>query len=118
MSGSVRTMRWWGGAALVAGGALVAGCGPMYVYGQVTSSTLPAKPPGCHIQILQSPPDKPYEEVGIFAPKDVQFGSLAGGPVPFQEDTGDRACAAGGDAVVIEKNWAGNYARGTLIKYK
>ncbi len=99
-------------------GWLLAGCGPRYIYGQTTVVAAPAKPDGCPITLMYSVPTKPYEELGVLAPKDVQFGSLAGGPVPFQEDVHRQVCRAGGEAVVVEKNWAGNYVRGTVIRFK
>jgi hypothetical protein len=94
------------------------GCATHYVYGRTGEITPPPKPPGCTFTILDVPPEKPFDEVGVLAPKDVEFGDMAGGATPFKEAVADQVCAAGGDAVVVERDFTGRYIRGTVIKFK
>lgn len=100
----------------VLGGA--AGCGTGYVYGRSGDLVAPPKPPGCTFAMLDAPPSQPYDELGVLAPKDIEFSNLAGGPTSFKEAAGDQICAAGGDAVVVERDEEARYIRATVIKLK
>jgi hypothetical protein len=103
---------------LVFGAAALAGCGSAYLYTEISTPPRPAKADNCPIEVLLQPPARPYEELGVLAPKDIEFDSTSGGASSFRDSVRAHACRAGGDAVVAERNWAGNYARGTVIKFK
>lgn len=97
---------------------LLAGCGARYVYGPVAANPRPAKGGDCSFALLDAAPQRPFEELGILAPKDIEYGTMSGGPVPFKEAVGEQVCAAGGDAVVVERDYFGRYVRGTVVAYK
>jgi hypothetical protein len=99
-------------------GLLLAGCGSSYVFGRVGELTPPPRPADCRFEILSAAPGRPFDELGILAPKDIEYGSMAGGSVPFTESVQGTVCAAGGDAVVVEKDMFDHYVRGTVIKYR
>jgi hypothetical protein len=107
-----------GALALVFVALVPAGCAGHYIYGRTGDVIPPAKPPGCVFSLLDVPPQQAFDEVGVLAPKDVEFGDMAGGAVPFKEAVADQVCAAGGDAVVVERDFTGRYIRGTVIKFK
>jgi hypothetical protein len=95
-----------------------AGCAGHYIYGRTSEMAIAAKPPGCTFSLLDAPPDQPFDEIGVLAPIDIEFGDMAGGATPFKEAVADQVCAAGGDAVVAERDFTGRYIRGTVIKLK
>ena len=95
-----------------------AGCAGHYVYGRTGELVPPPKPPGCTFVLLELPPEQPFDEIGVLAPRDIEYGDMAGGATPFKETVGEQVCAAGGDAVVVERDYTGRYIRGTVIKYK
>lgn len=97
---------------------LSAGCGTRYIYGRTGEVVAAAKPPNCAYVLLDAPPDKPFDELGVLAPNDIEFGDMSGGPTPYKETVGEQVCAAGGDAVVVERDDNGRYVRGTVIKYR
>ncbi len=97
---------------------LLAGCMPAYIYGQTGTAAMPAKPADCGFEVLDRVPSRPYDELGVLAPPDIDHGSLAGGTASFVEVVRPQVCAAGGGAVVVEKDELGRIARGTVIKFK
>ena len=103
---------------LVAVGLLLAACAPgqKYAYGPLGGA--PARPEGCGVELLAQPPARAYDVLGILAPPDIEDGALAGGEVPFLEEVRGTVCAAGGDAVVVEKDSYGRYVRGTVVRRK
>jgi hypothetical protein len=98
--------------------ALLAGCGPMYIYGQTGKTVAQAKPDDCHFALLEAPPERAFEEIGVVAPEDIEFGSLADTAMEFQNQVRRYVCPMGGDAVVVEMNKWARYERGTIIRYK
>jgi hypothetical protein len=96
----------------------LSGCTSSYVFGRVGDVSPAAKPADCRFEILNAAPTRPFDELGILAPKDIEYGSMAGGSVPFTESVQGQVCAAGGDAVVVEKDMFDHYVRGTVIKYR
>lgn len=95
-----------------------AGCGPAYLYGRTTDLELVPKAPGCTFTVFDTLPDKPFDEIGIFAPKDIGYADVPGGPTPFKEEVQNQVCAQGGDGVVVERDDQGRYIRATIIKFK
>jgi hypothetical protein len=100
--------------------ALVAlgGCGPMYMYGQTGKTIGDRKPDDCHFPLLEAPPSRPFDELGVVAPEDIEYGSMADTTLEFENQIRRYVCAAGGDAVVVEKNKWARFERGTVIKYR
>ena len=97
---------------------LLAGCGASYVYRASGDLAPPPKPRGCTFTMLDAPPSQPHDEIGVLAPNDIEISNLAGGPTSFKEATADQICAAGGDAVVIERDDLARYVRATVIKFR
>jgi hypothetical protein len=98
---------------------LLGGCGgPMYLYGQTGKAAGDRKPDDCRFPLLEAPPERPFEEIGVVAPEDIEYGSLADTAFEFEDQIRRYVCAAGGDAVVAEKNKWARYERGTIIRYK
>jgi hypothetical protein len=97
---------------------LSAGCASHYIYGRTGDVVADPKPPGCVFTMLDVPPEQPFDEIGVLAPRDIEYGDMAGGATPFKEAVSDQVCAAGGDAVVVERDFTGRYIRGTVIKFK
>jgi hypothetical protein len=96
----------------------LAGCSPMYLYGKTGKSEATAKPAGCHFPLIDRAPDRPFDELGILAPEDIEFGRYADTPKEFADQVRPFVCAAGGDAVVAETNRWGRYIRGVVIRYR
>jgi hypothetical protein len=105
-------------AALLLVDLLTAGCAGHYIYARTGEVVPPPKPQGCTFVLLDVPPEQAFDEIGVLAPRDIEYGDMAGGATPFKETVGDQVCAAGGDAVVVERDYTGRYIRGTVIKYK
>jgi hypothetical protein len=93
------------------------GCTSSYVLGR-TAQVAPARSADCKVELLEGAPPRPFAELGVLAPRDIEYGGVAGGATPFVESVRQQVCAVGGDAVVVEKNYAGNYIRGTVIKFR
>jgi hypothetical protein len=104
--------------SLVALALVLGGCGPMYLYGQTGGSVGSRKPDDCHFPLLEAPPARPFEEIGVVAPEDIEYGSLADTALEFENQIRRYVCSVGGDAVVAEKNKWARYERGTIIRYK
>jgi hypothetical protein len=98
--------------------ALLTGCAGTYVYGPTGDVEAQAKPPGCTFTLLDLPPQQAFDEIGVLAPQDIEYGDMAGGPTPFKEAVAEQVCKVGGDAVVVERDGTGRYIRGTVIKFK
>ncbi len=95
-----------------------AACGPMYIYGHTTHQVLAPRAAGCVFGVLEAPPPRDFDEIGILAPEDIAFGSTAGGSTSFVDQVRDQVCQAGGDAVIVERDWQMNYERATVIRFK
>jgi hypothetical protein len=104
-------------ALSIAMAAVSAGCTYKYIYGPL-GPTRPAKPADCRYEVLSSVPSRAFEEIGVLAPQDIEYGRMAGGDVPFKESVTAQVCAAGGDAVVVERDYFSNIVRGTVIAWK
>jgi len=97
---------------------VLGGCGASYALGRVGELTPPSRPPDCRFEVRSDIPSRPFDEIAILAPRDIEYGSMAGGTVPFQEAVQSQVCAVGGDAVVVETDAFDHYVRGTVIKYR
>jgi hypothetical protein len=94
------------------------GCATRYVYGRTGEVAAAPKPPGCTFVLLDAAPAQAFDEIGVLAPDDIAFGDMSGGATPFKEAIAAQVCAAGGDAVVGERDDQGRYVRATVIKYR
>jgi hypothetical protein len=101
-------------ALLLLGG----GCGSSYVYGRLATVTPPARDPGCVFALLDSVPGRAFDELGVIAPRDIEYGATASSPASFTDKVRGWVCGSGGDAVVVERDVYGNYKRATVIKYR
>ncbi len=97
--------------------ATFVGCAPAYIYGRTAPQAPAAKALGCAFSLLDKIPQLPFDEVGVIAPEDIEYGDMAGGVESFKSAVGAHVCAAGGDAVIVERDWTGRYIRGTVIVY-
>lgn len=97
---------------------LASGCLPAYIYGHTGRGMVVAKPEGCAFEIFEGMPSRPFEELGVIAPEDIANPSLAGAAQTFMSAARPFVCKVGGDAVVVERNMAGEYVRGTVIRYR
>ena len=97
---------------------LAAGCGTGYVYGRVGEVAPAPREPSCKFVLLDARPSRPYDEIGVIAPKDIEYGDVTASPPFFVDAITPWVCASGGDAVVTEHDMYGHYIRGTVIKYR
>ena len=49
--------------------------------------------------------------------RDIEYGDALAGPM-FVDEVRPWVCSAGGDLVVVERDGAGHYVRGTVVKLK
>lgn len=93
--------------------ALCGACVPTsYSFSPSTRGEAPrqAGPDGCEFAVLHTPPDEPFEEVGIFKHYN---GDLPRQESDFRAAIAARVCGVGGDAVIV----SGGYETATAIKY-
>jgi hypothetical protein len=95
-------------------GCLV-GCVPAtYAWTPASSKPVSPKPDNCAVEVVTSPPQQAYEEVGTLQhyngtpPKDADG---------FKKAVGKQVCQAGADAVIASANDKGELVTGTVIKY-
>lgn len=96
----------------------LAACSPAYVYGPTGTVTAEPRPAGCVFDLLDRAPARAWDELGILAPRDIEDGDMAGGAPMFVDAVRAQVCAAGGDAVVVERDTFGRYVRGTVIRFR
>jgi len=95
--------------------ALFAGCVPTsFTLTPASSRGYLSKPGGCPIEILTAPPTGNYEEVGVL---DYYNGKEPKTVDAFKKAVHEKACQAGGDAVIATANDKGQYTRGSVIHY-
>jgi hypothetical protein len=94
---------------------LFAGCSPTtFTLTPASAKGYVSKPSNCPIEILTAPPTGNYEEVATLEyyngkePKTVDA---------FKKAVHERACQAGGDAVIAIANEKGQYMKGSVIHY-
>jgi hypothetical protein len=89
-----------------------------YVYGPLGAVVAQPRPDSCEVALLFAPPDRAYDSLGVLAPADIEHPKLAREEGRFRSAVLDQVCAAGGDAVVIERDGEGRYLRATVIKLR
>jgi hypothetical protein len=88
-------------------------------YTASSSRTYPAKPANCHLELLTAPPQRAYEELGVF---DID---TSGEYVPrirtasaLRSAVGARACGLGGDALLgFASGDPPTYNRATVLRW-
>ena len=93
---------------------LLSGCVGAWKYTPTTSATASARPADCQLELFSTPPQRPYEELGVLEPSP----SVARSAEDFLKEIRPSACAAGGDAVLAFVNDRGTYIRGTVLRYR
>jgi hypothetical protein len=73
---------------------------------------------GCSFTVLNKPPDQAYDSLGVLAPADITTSKLPSDEAAFKKAAGAQICAAGGDAVVVERNGEGRHVRATVIRWR
>jgi len=95
-----------------------AGCGPAYVYGRTSRTEVAPRPQDCHFDLLDQIPQRAYEEVGIVAAREIEYGSAESSTPMFVDTVRGWVCGSGGEAVIVERDMYGHYLRGTVVRFK
>ena len=95
-----------------------AGCGGKYLYGPLGEVAAQPRPKGCEFALAYAVPEVAYDSLGVLAPEDIQKPKVADAERAFRSAVGAQVCAAGGDAVVVERNTEGQFIRATIIKLR
>jgi hypothetical protein len=98
--------------------AVVAGCASPYVYGSLGEAVAQPRSSGCEVSLLFSIPARAYDPLGVLAPLDIESKKLLHDESRFRSAVRAQICAAGGDAVIVERDSEGRYVRATVIKHR
>lgn len=85
-----------------------------------THRTFPARSKGCVMELLSAAPQRVYEEIGTFAITNVnKWGAddRVDTDDRLREVVGERACAAGADALITTVNRDGWYIKAVAIRW-
>lgn len=98
--------------------AALAGCAGMGVKVQRSGPAMPPRDPGCAVDFLRAPPDRPFDEVA-----DLETHVTVVPPEGVEQVLRKPACALGADAVIITKRFVTNefghvLLTGTAIVYR
>jgi hypothetical protein len=94
---------------------LAAGCAPTsYAYTPSARREPQPKPEGCAVEVMTSPPGKPFEEVGTL---DFYNGTEPTTIEDFKRVVAKQVCQVGGDAVIAIANEKRQFTKGTVIRY-
>lgn len=94
--------------------ALLAGCSPATFAFTPSVKSIRAKPDGCPIEAMTSPPSRGFIEVGTLqlyngdAPKSLEA---------FKKAVHKEACEEGGDVVIGISNDKGEFTTGSILQY-
>jgi hypothetical protein len=97
---------------------LAAGCGGKYRYGSLGEAVAQPKPKKCSFTVIAQLPTEAYEPLGVLAPEDAEAVKLPDKEEAFKAAIAGEVCAAGGDAVIAERNRQGRYVRATVVKLR
>jgi len=86
-----------------------------YTYSPSFSRGPAPKPEGCPVEVVTSPPEKRYEEVGTL---DFYNGTEPVTVEAFKKVVAKQVCEVGGDAVIAIANAKGQLTKGTVIRYE
>jgi hypothetical protein len=93
-------------------------CAGKYHYVPLEEVVAQPKEDDCDFAVFESPPEAPYDSLGILAPADIESERLDEDVEDFRDFAAKSVCAAGGDGLVAERDREGRYVRGTIIKLK
>jgi len=85
-----------------------------------TGHKFPAKPKGCSLQLLSTAPHNAYDELGTFQiTNQNKWGAedRVETDDKLRELVGERACAAGADALITTTNRDGLYVKAVAIRW-
>ena len=100
--------------ATLAGG----GCAGKYLYAPLGEVVAQPRAKDCEFLLAYGVPEVAYDSLGVLAPKDIQAPKVPDQEAAFKSAIQGQVCAAGGDAVVAERNGQGQYIRATIIKVR
>jgi hypothetical protein len=107
-----------GGALALVVALTACGGGSSYLYGPLGAVVAQPKPKDCEFLLAFGVPVRAYDSLGVLAPLDIETPNAADSEKAFKSAVGTQVCAAGGDAVLVERNPAGRFIRGTVIKLR
>jgi hypothetical protein len=91
-------------------------CSPKASFTPSSNRTYPPKSASCPLEMLATPPQRAYDEIGVY---DMELGSYA---VTSAESVRDylqpRVCQLGGDAFIVYANGEGVYVKAVAIHWK
>jgi hypothetical protein len=94
---------------------LAAGCAPTsYTYTPSVRRGPQSRPEGCAVDVMTSPPEKRFEEVGTL---DFYNGTEPTTVEGFKRAVAKQVCQVGGDAVIAIVNEKLQFTKGTVIRY-
>jgi hypothetical protein len=91
--------------------------GSKYLYGPLGAVVAQPKPKDCPFLVVPGVPVRAYDALGVLAPLDIE-SPTANNEDAFKSAVGAQVCAAGGDAVLVERNTEGRFIRGTVIRLR
>lgn len=92
--------------------------GGKYFYGPLGDVVVQPKPKDCSFILIDKVPSQAHDPLGVLAPANIEFPKVASDDDRFKSSVAAQVCAAGGDAVVVERDSQGRYVRGTVIRFK
>jgi hypothetical protein len=92
--------------------------GSNYLYGPLGAVVAQPRPKDCEFLLAFGVPVRAYDALGVLAPLDIETPGAADSEKAFKSAVGPQVCAAGGDAVLVERNAEGRFIRGTVIKLR
>jgi hypothetical protein len=96
----------------------LAGCATAKItFTRSASEPFPAKPANCQLEILSTPPQRPYTEIGTFDIDAIDRDSAIMTASELRERVGPRACEVGADVIIGEKGDNG-YRRAIVLRWK
>lgn len=98
---------------------VVCACDPS-PFTPASGRTFPAKPKGCVVELLSRAPTFPYDEIGTFELTNTnKWGATDRIDTAdrLRELVGERACAAGANALITTTNDAGLYVKAVAIRW-
>ena len=92
-------------------------CGGVGEY-RKTGGTYAARGPACDYRVIRNRMVEPYEELGVIDIDAFSMQQLPDDEERFRKLVGPMVCAQGGHAVIPTLNMYGQWAHGTIIRFK
>lgn len=93
---------------------VLAGCAPTTFAFSPTVPVISAKPDNCPVEVMTSPPQRTFQEVGTL---DFYNGEEPKTLDAFKAAVAKQVCGVGGDAVIAISDDKGRFTKGTVIAY-